>query len=140
METADVFPQTCPLCFWLSPVSPLIISAPTGAEGSDVSAAATLVRGGAVQTGPADADHPAVGAAQPIDHPDSHSGGDWSVRLRGASAAGVTAGDQATQLHEQTGYWSNLLLLLILNGTEEFIFLHREQFLAPVWVIERRLL
>lgn len=107
---------TAELSFDLStllPVLPPIVSAPTGAEGSDVSAAASLVSCGAVQTGPADAGHPAVGAAQPIDHPDSYSGGDRGIRLRGASAEGVAAGDQAAQLHEQIGYGYNLLLVFI---------------------------
>lgn len=83
---------------------PHIFYAPAGGEGPDVSASAPLVSGGAVQIGPADAGHFADGAAQSINHPDSHSGGGRRLRLRGASAEGVIAGDQATQLHEQTGY------------------------------------
>lgn len=85
-------------------IFPPVFHASAGVEGPDVSAAAPPVSGGAVQTGPADAGHPETGAPQPVNHPDSHSGRDRSVRLRGASAEGFAAGDQAAQLHEQTGY------------------------------------
>lgn len=81
-----------------------VFCARTGVEGPDVSATAPSVSGGAVQIGPADAGHPANGAPQPVNHPDSHSGRDRRLRLRGASAEGFTARDQTTQLHEQTWY------------------------------------
>lgn len=77
---------------------------PSGAQGPDVSAATPPVRGGAVQIGPADLGLPPSGAPQPVYAPDLHSGWDRSVRLWGAAAEGLTAGDQATQLHEQTWY------------------------------------
>ena len=77
---------------------------PLGAERPDVSATTPPVGDGAVQVGPADPRHPARRAPQAVSHPGGHPGGDRSVRLRGASAEGFTAGDQATQLHEQTRY------------------------------------
>lgn len=98
----DVLFQTGPQWHWPHLFFHPIYSAPSGTEGSDVSAATPPVCGGAVQTGPADAGHPATGAPQPVSHPVSHSRRDRGVWLWGASAEGVTAGEQATQLHEQT--------------------------------------
>lgn len=82
----------------------IFLYAPLGAEGPNVSVTSPAVSGGAVQVGPADAEHPANGAFQPVLHPHLHPGRDRRVRLRGASAEGFTAGDQTAQLHEQTRY------------------------------------
>lgn len=95
----DMFSDLTTLVCTPSPLQ-LIFFPPSGVKGPDVSATASSVSGGAVQTGPADVGHPPFGAAQPVNHPDSYSGGDWSVRLRGASTEGFTARDPATQLHE----------------------------------------
>jgi len=95
---------------WANPSSlltappPPCLNASTGVKGPDVPAAAPPVGGGAVPIGPADAGHRAAGAPQPVRGPGGRSGRDRSVRLRGAAAEGVAAGDEAPQLHEQARY------------------------------------